>query len=146
MANPHPEPHPENLRPHKKGDPHAKETGRKGAIASNKKQAQKRSMREWAVLLGELPIQKDKLKDPKVAADLAKDPNTGRPKANLTMDGAVLAAMYAKATKGDVRAAEFLAKLKGQTSDDVVVHIDTMAQMETSELLALYEKTKRPKE
>ena len=54
--------------------------------------------------------------------------------------------MYNKAIKGDVRAAEFLAKLKGQTTEDVTVHIDAMQNMDTSELLALYEKTKRPKE
>lgn len=143
MANPHPEPHPENLRPIPKG---TTEIQRKGGRASAKKHAERRSMKEWAILLGDLPVQKGKTKDPKQAADLNKDPKTGKPRANLTMDGAVLAAMYAKALKGDVRAAEFLAKLKGQTSDDVVVHIDAMAQMDTSELLALYEKTKRPKE
>lgn len=145
MANPHPEPHPENLRPHKKGDPQTVERGRKGGQAFARKQAQKRTMREWAVLLGDLPIQKGKIKDPKVAADLAKDPKTGRPKANLTMDGAVIAAMYNKAMKGDARAAEYLAKLKGETSEDVTVHIDAMTQMDTEDLLALYEKT-RPKE
>lgn len=140
MANPHPEPHPENLRPHKKGDPKTVERGRKGGQAYAKKQAQKRTMREWAVLLGELPIKEGTVKAPKNGSKEAME------KANLTMDGAVLAAMYTKATKGDVKAAEFLAKLKGQTSDDVVVHIDAMAQMDTSELLAIYEKTKRPKE
>lgn len=139
MANPHPEPHPENLRPHKKGDPRAKETGRKGAVASNKKQAQKRSMREWAEFYANLPLRKDgRVKDPKAAEDIRDT--------NLTMEGAVLAAMYNKAIKGDVRAAEFLAKLKGQTTEDVTVHIDAMQNMETDELLALYEKTKRPKE
>ena len=140
MANPHPEPHPENLRPHKKGDPQTVERGRKGGQAYAKKQAQKRSMREWAVLLGELLVKQGAVKAPKNASKESME------KANLTLDGAVLSAMYEKATKGDVRAAEFLAKLKGQTSDDVVVHIDAMAQMDTSELLALYEKTKRPKE
>ena len=139
MANPHPEPHPENLRPHKKGDPHAKETGRKGAVASNKKQAQKRSMREWAEFYANLPLRKDgKVKDPKAAEEI-RDTNT-------TMEGAVLAAMYNKAIKGDVRAAEFLAKLKGQTTEDVTVHIDAMQNMETDELLKLYEKTKGAKE
>ena len=139
MANPHPEPHPENLRPHKKGDPHAKETGRKGAAASNKKQAQKRSMREWAEFYANLPLRKDgKVKDPKAAEEI-RDTNT-------TMEGAVLAAMYNKAIKGDVRAAEFLAKLKGQTTEDVTVHIDAMQSMSTDELLTLYNKTKRPKE
>ena len=139
MANPHPEPHPENLRPHKKGDPHAKETGRKGAVASNKKQAQRRSMREWAEFYASLPLRKDgKVKDPKAAEEI-RDTNT-------TMEGAVLAAMYNKAIKGDVRAAEFLAKLKGQTTEDVTVHIDAMQSMSTDELLTLYNKTKGAKE
>ena len=142
MANPHPEPHPENLRPFKKGDKSTQVTQRNGAKASNKKQAEKRSMREWAEFYGNLPMKKGKVKDPKTVDELADKQN--RP--NLTMDGAVLAAMYAKALKGDVRAAEYIAKLKGQTNEDVTVHIDTMAKMDTDELLALYEKTKRPKE
>ena len=141
MANPHPEPHPENLRPIPKGG--SKEIQRKGGKASAKKHAERRSMREWAVLLGDLPIQKGKVKDPKVAADLAKDPSTGKPKANLTMDGAVIAAMYNKAMKGDARAAEYLAKLKGETTEDVTVHIDAMTEMDTEELLRLYEATGR---
>ena len=49
---------------------------------------------------------------------------------------------YNKAAKGDVRAAEFLAKLKGQSGEDVTVHIDTMEQMDTADLLKLYDKTK----
>lgn len=141
MANPHPEPHPENLRPIPKGG--SKEIQRKGGKASAKKHAERRSMREWAVLLGDLPIQKGKLKDPKLAADLAKDPGTGKPKANITMDGAVIAAMYNKAMKGDARAAEYLARLKGETTEDVTVHIDAMTEMDTEELLRLYEATGR---
>ena len=139
MANPHPAPPPENLRPHKKGDPQTVEKARKGGQAYARKQAQKRTMREWAEFYASLPLRKDgKVKDPKAAEDIRDT--------NLTMEGAVLAAMYNKAIKGDVRAAEFLAKLKGQTTEDVTVHIDAMQNMETDELLALYEKTKRPKE
>ena len=136
MANPHPEPHPENLRPIPKG---TTEIQRKGGKASAKAHAKRRSMREWAEFYANLPLRKDgKVKDPKAAEDIRDT--------NLTMEGAVLAAMYNKAIKGDVRAAEFLAKLKGQTTEDVTVHIDAMQNMETDELLALYEKTKRPKE
>mgnify|MGYP003571271939 FL=1 len=136
MANPHPEPHPENLRPIPKG---TTEIQRKGGKASAKANAKRRTMREWAEFYANLPLRKDgKVKDPKAAEDIRDT--------NLTMEGAVLAAMYNKAIKGDVRAAEFLAKLKGQTSEDVTVHIDAMQNMETDELLALYEKTKRPKE
>ena len=136
MANPHPEPHPENLRPIPKG---STEIQRKGGKASAKKHAQRRTMREWAEFYANLPLRKDgKVKDPKAAEDIRDT--------NLTMEGAVLAAMYNKAIKGDVRAAEFLAKLKGQTTEDVTVHIDAMQNMETDELLKLYEKTKGAKE
>lgn len=142
MSNPHPEPHPENLRPFKKGDKSTQVTQRNGAKASNKKQAEKRSMREWAEFYGNLPLHKGKTKDPKTADDLRDKDHPP----NISMDGAVLAAMYAKALKGDVRAAEYIAKLKGQTTEDVTVHIDTMQNMSTEELLALYDKTKGAKE
>ena len=136
MANPHPEPHPENLRPIPKG---TTEIQRKGGKASAKAHAKRRSMREWAEFYANLPLRKDgKVKDPKAAEDIRDT--------NLTMEGAVLAAMYNKAIKGDVRAAEFLAKLKGQATEDVTVHIDAMQNMETDELLKLYEKTKGAKE
>lgn len=139
MSNPHPEPHPENIEAHrfKKGDPSTAERARKGAKASQAKQAKNRTMREWAEVLGELPLHKGKIKSPKSADGLRDQEET-----NLTLDGQVMAAMYAKATKGDVRAAEFIAKMKGQTTEDVMVHIDAMTQMGTDELLALYAKTK----
>ena len=137
MANPHPEPHPENLKPHKKGDPRAKETGRKGAIKSNEVQARKRTMREWAELYGQLPLQKGKLKDPKTAQDLGKDPKTGLPKSNVTMDGAILASAYAKAMKGDVRAMQFLATIKGEFNQEVTVHTDPVATLTEEQLDAI---------
>lgn len=139
MSNPHPEPHPENLRPFKKGDKSVVETQRKGARKSTEAQIRKRTMREWAEFYGTLPVKKGKVKDPKTATDLSKGAENPP---NLTMDGMVLAAMYNKAMKGDVRAAEYLAKLKGQTTEDVTVHIDAMAQMNTDDLLKLYESTK----
>ena len=137
MANPHPEPHPENLKPHKKGDPHAKETGRKGAIKSNEVQARKRTMREWAQLYGSLPMTKGKVKDPKSASDLTKDPKTGMPKSNLTMDGAVLASIYGRALKGDTRAAQFIATIKGEFNQEVTVHTDPVATLTEEQLDAI---------
>lgn len=136
MANPHPEPHPENLRNFKKGDPTTVDKGRKGGRASQAKQAQARTMRELAEYYGNLALNKGTVKLPKTAN------KEDQAKANPTMDALVIAAMYDKASKGDVRAAEFLAKLKGQTADDVTVHIDQMADMDTADLLALYDKTK----
>lgn len=138
MANPHPEPHPENLRQFKKGDPASVDIQRKGGKKAAEVQARKRTMKEWAEMYGALTVHPGKAKDPKNGEEIRD--------ANPTLDGAVIGAMYARALKGDVRAAEFLAKLKGQTTEDVTVHIDAMQNMETDELLALYEKTKRPKE
>ena len=96
MANPHPEPHPENLKNFKKGDPTVAEKGRKGGKKSQEVQAKKRTMREWAQFYGQLPLHKGKIKDPKTGEEI-KD-------GNPTMDGAVIASAYGRAMKGDGRA------------------------------------------
>lgn len=129
MANPHPEPHPENLRPFKKGDPAAVQTQRKGARKSNEAQKRKRTMREWAQLYGELPLHEGKVKDPKTA-DGIRD-------ANPTMDGAVMAAMYGKAAKGDVRAASFIAQMKGQLAEEITVHTDPIDTLTEDQIDAI---------
>lgn len=136
MANPNPKLHPENLKPCKKGDPANKEKGRLGGKKSQQVQAQKRTMREWAVIFGQLPLKDGKLSDPKNASEI-KD-------SNLTMDAAIIANMYAKASKGDVRAAEFLAKLKAQMADQVEIKVDPLSELSADELIKLYEST-RPK-
>ena len=129
MANPHPEPHPENLRPFKKGDPAAVQTQRKGARKSNEAQKRKRTMREWAQLYGELPLHEGKVRDPKTA-DGIRD-------ANPTMDGAVMAAMYGKAAKGDVRAASFIAQMKGQLAEEITVHTDPIDTLTEDQIDAI---------
>lgn len=129
MANPHPEPHPENLRPFKKGDPAAVQTQRKGARKSNEAQKRKRTMREWAQLYGELPLHEGKVRDPKTA-DGIRD-------ANPTMDGAVMAAMYGKAAKGDVRAASFIAQMKGQLAEEITVHTDPIETLTEDQVDAI---------
>ena len=129
MANPHPEPHPENLRPCKKGDPANKEKGRKGGKASQQAQIKKRTMREWAELYGSLPLHPEKLRDAKSAEGIRD--------ANPTMDGAIISAMYGKAAKGDVRAANFLAQMKGQLSENITVHTDPIATLTEEQLDAI---------
>ena len=136
MANPHPELHPENLKKLKKNDPASTVKQRNGGRKSQEVQAQKRSMREWAVIFGQLPLKDGKLSDPKNASEI-KD-------SNLTMDAAIIANMYAKASKGDVRAAEFLAKLKAQMADQVEIKVDPLSELSADELIKLYEST-RPK-
>ena len=139
MANPHPELHPENLKPCKKGDPATKDKGRNGGKKSQEVQARKRTMREWAELYGQLPMTKGKVKDPKTAQDLGKDPKTGLPKSNVTMDGAILASAYAKAMKGDVRAMQFLATIKGEFQQEITVHTDPLANLTEEQLDAILE-------
>ena len=149
MANPHPEPHPENLKNFKKGEARTTELARKGQKKSVEAQAKKRTMRQWAELYGQLPLQKGKLKDPKTALDLGKDPKTGQPKSNLTMDGAILASAYAKAMKGDVRAMQFLATIKGEFNQEVTVHTDPLASLTEEQLDAIIDaigKAREPKQ
>lgn len=145
MANPHPEPHPENLIPLKKGDPSAREVQSKGGKAKAQMMARKRTMREWAELYGSLPMTKGKVKDPKCATDLAKDPKTNMPKTNLTMDGAILASAYAKAMKGDVRAMQFLATIKGEFNQEVTVHTDPVATLTEEQLDAIIDAISKAK-
>ena len=129
MANPHPEPHPENLKHFKKGETRTVESARKGQKKSTEAQIKKRTMREWAQMYGELPLHPGKIKDAKSAEGI-KD-------ANPTMDGAVLAAMYNRALKGDVRAANFLAQMKGQLTEDITVHTDPLAALSEDQLDAI---------
>lgn len=129
MANPHPEPHPENLRPIRKGDPTALEKQRKGGKASQEAQIRKRSMREWAEYYGSLPLHRGRVKEAK-NGDQIKD-------ANPTFDGAVLATAYAKAMKGDVRAMQFIATLKGQFQEEIAVHTDPLANLTEDQLDAI---------
>ena len=145
MANPHPEPHPENLKPHKKGEPRTVELARKGQKKSMEAQARKRTMKEWAQLYGSLPMTKGKVKDPKCATDLTKDPKTNMPKTNLTMDGAILASAYAKAMKGDVRAMQFLATIKGEFNQEVTVHTDPVATLTEEQLDAIIDAISQTK-
>lgn len=137
MSNPHPEPHPENLRPCKKGDPETKERGRKGGQAFKAKCARNRTMKEWADFFGNLPMRSGKMKDPK-SGDKVKD-------SNMTMDGAVLASAYNKALKGDVRAIQFLATLKGQFAEEITVHTDPLDALSEDQLDAIIDAISKAK-
>ena len=129
MANPHPEPHPENLKNFKKGDPTVAEKGRKGGKKSQEVQARKRTMRQWAEFYGQLPLHKGKIKDPKTGEEI-KD-------GNPTMDGAVIASAYGRAMKGDGRAMQFLATIKGEFTQEVTVHTDPVATLTEEQLDAI---------
>lgn len=138
MANPHPEPHPENLKNFKKGDPTVAEKGRKGGKKSQEVQARKRTMREWAQFYGQLPLHDGKIKDPKTGEQI-KD-------ANPTMDGAVIASAYGRAMKGDGRAMQFLATIKGEFNQEVTVHTDPVATLTEEQLDAILDAISKTKQ
>lgn len=141
MANPHPEPHPENLKKMKKGDPRTVELARKGQKKSVEAQARKRTMRQWAEFYGQLPLHKGKIKDPKTGEEI-KD-------GNPTMDGAVIASAYGRAMKGDGRAMQFLATIKGEFTQEVTVHTDPVATLTEEQLDAIIDaisQAKKPDE
>ena len=137
MANPHPEPHPENLIPLKKGDPSAREVQSKGGKAKAEMMARKRTMREWAQFYGQLPLHKGKIKDPKTGEEI-KD-------GNPTMDGAVIASAYGRAMKGDGRAMQFLATIKGEFNQEVTVHTDPVATLTEEQLDAIIDAISKAK-
>ncbi len=77
-----------------------REVQSKGGKACAKARLLRRTMREWALAFRDAP------------AKSRDDPT-------LTMGGEVVRRMYANANEGDVRAAEFLAKLQGEMVERV---------------------------
>lgn len=90
----------DNLKPYRTED-EAREGGRRGGIASGEARRRKKSMREWAEVLGEVSMH---LKTPD-GADV--------PDGNAA--AAVVLKQYQKAiNKGDTAAAAFLMRLRGE--------------------------------
>lgn len=78
----------------------ARELGKKGGKVSGKVRRMKRSLREWAQIFRDMPVD-------------------GNPK--MTMGGAVALKMYAEAINGDVKAARFLAELQGEMEEQIAI-------------------------
>lgn len=103
----------QNLIPNEARTPaERRENARKAGIASGKARAQKRTMREIAKMVGELPVT-----DPKMLAALHaagfKDP--------ITNDDAAFFGLIRKAQTGDPSAMKLLAEMRGQYSTRVEV-------------------------
>lgn len=75
-----------------------------GGIARGKQQTEQKSMREWAKIFGAMPVQV-KAPDGKVT--------------ETTTLGNIVAAQMAKATKGDTKAAKFVADLLGEMEQNI---------------------------
>ena len=83
------------------------EEQKKGGIASGEARRNKKTMREWAEMFGSVPVD---IKLP--------DGTTTR----TTTLGNIVAAQMAKATKGDTKAAKFVAELLGEVVKNVNVN------------------------
>lgn len=77
-----------------------------GAEAWNRKRAERKTMRAWAETLGEIPV-------------TIKTPDGGTQ--DVTTLGAIVAAQMAQATKGNTKAAKFIADLLGEMVQNVAV-------------------------
>lgn len=94
-----------NLRPVRTKE-EARERGRKGGIASGEARRKKRTMKNAAKLLLDMPIASENI------SNTMKE--LGFQEEDLTNQMAVLVSVFKKAMNGDVRAAEFLRDTAGQ--------------------------------
>lgn len=83
----------------------AAERGRAGGLKSGETKRARKSMKAWAEAIGSIKVEIFAPNQKKVAG--------------ATLDAGVVMNQYRKAYKGDTRAAEFLAKLKGELKDEV---------------------------
>lgn len=84
-----------------------KEIARKGGLASGEKRKERKRMKEWAEIIGQ-----------KTTTITNADGSTEE----VPYDAALITSMYYKAIEeNDVRAAEFIAKLKGEMEDKVTL-------------------------
>lgn len=94
----------ENLVPFsERSEAEAREAGRKGGIASGKTRREQKTMREWAKVFGAVPVT--------IKAQDGTDVDT-------TTLGNIVAAQMQKATRGDTKAAKFIADLLGETAGE----------------------------
>lgn len=99
----------ENIAPYKfkPGDEaptEQREIQRAGGIARGKQQTEQKTMREWAKVFGAVPVT--------IKAQDGTDVDT-------TTIGNIVAAQMQKATRGDTKAAKFIADLLGETAGEI---------------------------
>ena len=89
------------------------EEASKGGVASGKARAQKKTLRELAIMLGELPVTNPKMRAIMSAAGINDE--------QMTNDMAMMVGLQLKAQNGDTGAAKLLTELKGQYSTRVEI-------------------------
>lgn len=119
-----------NLRPQNtRTKAEQREIARQGGIASGKARRQRKTLREIGDMIGGLDVKSEKAK--KIMRD------AGIENEDMIQDVAMMFRLNLKAQSGDIRAAELVAKLRGQLKEQV--------QAEVAEVKPLVDLTKRPK-
>lgn len=95
----------------KRTETEQKEIARQGGIASGKARRQKKTLREIGDMIGSLDIQTLKNREVMLKAGLKDE--------DLIRDVEMMFRLSLKASQGDVRAIELLAKLRGQLKEQV---------------------------
>lgn len=88
----------ENLKPYQTAN-EAREAGRRGGIKSGETRRRKRSMREWAEIIGAVEREIELPDGQTMSADYAAE---------------VVLKQFKKAQQGDTKAADFLMRLRGE--------------------------------
>ena len=113
----------DNLIPNTERTPEElREQTRKGGIASGESRRRRKSMREWAEVFGAMPV---KVKGP-----------DGSVTDSDTLGG-IIAAQMAKASKGDTKAAKFVAELLGEMEKTINVKTPAPLVISDAEAKAL---------
>lgn len=104
----------QNLRPVQSAA-EAKELGKKGGIASGKARRAKKTLREIGDMLGGLDIKSEKNKQILRDAGVCDE--------DMIEDVAMMFQLKTKASKGDTKAIELLAKIRGQLAVEVKAEV-----------------------
>lgn len=120
----------QNLRPFaERSESEQREIRSKGGIASGKARRQRKTLREIGDMIGGLDVKSDR------ARKIMKD--AGIEDEDMIQDVAMMFRLNLKAQSGDTRAAELVAKLRGQLKEQ--------QQIEVAEMKPLVDLTQRPK-
>lgn len=120
----------DNLIPqNKRTKTEQREIARMGGIASGEARRKKKTLKDLADMIGGLEVKAEKNRNIMLEAGIAEE--------DLVRDTEALFRISLKAQQGDVKAAEFLAKIRGQLKEQI--------SAEVAEVKPLVDLTKRKK-
>lgn len=103
-----------NLQP-VRTESEARELGRKGGIASGEARRKKKTLAQIGDMIGALEVKAEKNRNIMLDAGIAEE--------DLIRDTETIFRINLKAQQGDVKAAEFLAKIRGQFKEQISAEV-----------------------